>query len=266
MLSHRLTFKIFTLMALTMLISDCKKEEGITNDCQALKDTGIFDDYNFYENTSWTNYETYEEKLKACQIPQKVLHEMCTVGLIETCLNYPYWLDVFAFDNAQYGFNRLFRDNFNGVQELFKRNDAGIELLERYKNIDPGGYDDTWTLIEKGNLGWSLVHIEMVLAQKEIILKLNDNQKLELLKEALKKYEIKFEHIEVHGIPGLASSAYVLAHLMIEMHFTPFINALNNNQELQYFSKTSGYHINSDFINELDEIILFTNRLINLKN
>ena len=248
-----------------MLMSDCNKNDGITKDCQGLKDAGIFDDYNFNEDTSWASFETYEEKLRACQIPHKVLNEMCTIGLIETCLNYPYWLDVFAFDNYQYGFDILFKDNFNGLQTLFKRIDAGTELLGRYKNIDPGDYDDTWTSIEKGHLGWSFIHIEMVLAQEEIILKLNENQRLELLKEALIKYEIKMDHIEVHGVSGLAESAYVLSQLMIEMNFTPYINAIKNNQELQYFIETSNYPYNSDFMIELNEIISFADQLISSK-
>jgi len=257
-------FKILCLLIFLGLIINCKKKEVISKDCQELKDAGIVDDYDFKKNTSWANHDSYTDKLRACQIPGNVLREMCTIGLIETCLNYPYWVDVFAFDNVQYGYNLLFRDNFNGIQELYNRADAGIELLEIYKKMDPGGYSDTWSSIERGQLGWSIIYIELILTQDELILSLNEEQRICLLKESLKKYESKLDHIETHGIFGLTGSAYVLAHLMINMNFTPFIDAINDDQELQYFIETLDYHIYSDFINELNKIVFYANQLINL--
>jgi len=50
----------------------------------------------------------------------------------KTCLKFPFLLDVYVFDNVQQGFDRIL-SNFNGIKELYLRNDAATVLLSYYK-------------------------------------------------------------------------------------------------------------------------------------
>ena len=72
--------------------------------------------------------------LEVLQIPNEILIMMSTKDLAHTCLNYPLFSDIWAFNNLQDGMDRAI-SGFNGLKELIERDDAGIELLAIYKSI-----------------------------------------------------------------------------------------------------------------------------------
>jgi len=82
----------------------------------------------------WKELKTHKEMLEVLQIPNEILIKMDTKDLAHTCLNYPLFSDIWAFNNLQYGMDRAI-SGFNGLQELIERDDAGIELLAIYKTI-----------------------------------------------------------------------------------------------------------------------------------
>ena len=97
---------------------------------------GVTDAYTFPE------YEgeealTYDEIIEFNQIPQDILKNISTEGLIESCLNYPLYADGMIFSNKSvyHGFIETC-ERFNGLQELFKREDAGEKLLHVFENLD----------------------------------------------------------------------------------------------------------------------------------
>ena len=73
---------------------------------------------------AWKTLGGHVEMLKACQIPQSKLNTLSTAVLVETVLNYPLFLDALAYNWPQEGFNAV-SGQFNGLQELLKRKDAG---------------------------------------------------------------------------------------------------------------------------------------------
>lgn len=79
----------------------------------------------------WKRFTSHDEMLKACQIPDAILKDMSTAGLVETVMNYPLYGDIYAYSSFQVGLNAI-AAQFNGLAELLIRDDAGIELL-RYK-------------------------------------------------------------------------------------------------------------------------------------
>ena len=163
---------------------------------QEIKDAYDYSDFKVKAKT-WKPLTSYEEKINDCQIPSIMLKSMSTEGLVETCLTFPFYMDIFAFNNLQEGFQKI-SSKFNGFEELFKRNDAGIIILKRYEALQPDNFDDTWTNIQKGNLGWKLSYIEILLAQNEIINKLNKIDRLELLNNCLQKLRIKQNNPELY--------------------------------------------------------------------
>ncbi|RHJ90841.1 T9SS type A sorting domain-containing protein [Parabacteroides bouchesdurhonensis] len=76
----------------------------------------------------WNNFETHQQMLDACQIPENVLSKMSTEDLVTTCLNYPLSIDCFAYDNEVKGVQAV-SQQFNGFRELLQRPD-GVSKLQ----------------------------------------------------------------------------------------------------------------------------------------
>jgi hypothetical protein len=83
----------------------------------------------------WKQFELIEKRIEALQIPEHVLTKISTEGLLETCLAFPYLIDILFYDNYQKGFEALSAE-FNGYRELLKRKDLTSALLEKYENLN----------------------------------------------------------------------------------------------------------------------------------
>ena len=73
-------------------------------------DTGPTDAYDFPikpGTPEWAALKSHEEMLQVCQVPESILQEMSTEGLIETCLNYPLYWEWLAYSNLQQGFETV---------------------------------------------------------------------------------------------------------------------------------------------------------------
>ena len=64
----------------------------------------------------WSSLSTSEKK-SLCQIETSVLRRLTTPALLETVLNYPYLIDVFAWGDMSIGIDTL-AANFYGMEEL----------------------------------------------------------------------------------------------------------------------------------------------------
>ena len=82
----------------------------------------------------WEQLRSYEEKVRACQIPEKILSSLSTEDLTEICLLYPLLKNVFAFTSVSMGADKLYND-FNGIRELFRRKEVSKELIKHYNNL-----------------------------------------------------------------------------------------------------------------------------------
>ena len=139
---------------------------------------------------AWRAFTSHAEMLEACQVPESVLEEMSTAGLVETVLDYPLYGDMRAYNSPQQGFDAV-AGRFNGLEELLKREDAGAELLARYLTLDPAAIDEDWTLSQKGRYVCSIGDVEILLAQDAILSGLTETQHYDLVKEAAAKYQAK---------------------------------------------------------------------------
>lgn len=138
----------------------------------------------------WKALSSYAEMLNACQIPGPILSEMSTPGLIETVLNYPlFWVTVLAQDDVQRGFI-VMSERFNGVAELLRRKDAGVVLLEKYKNMEPAPPVGTGETLP-GQYRFYFYRVELLLAQEAIRAGMTEEQRSRLQSELLSKREAK---------------------------------------------------------------------------
>jgi hypothetical protein len=116
----------------------------------------------------WRKLHNMVEKYQVCQIPEDILKNMSTLGLVETVLDYPNLFLYTAYNDMQYGFDVLVA-NFNGLQELYNRKDAGSEILNIFLKMYPAAINEEWTDIQKGGYAFSFLNIEMLLMQESIL-------------------------------------------------------------------------------------------------
>ena len=81
----------------------------------------------------WAEFTDHQQMIDACEIPENILCAMTTEALVETVLDYPLFIDPYAFNNVNHGFESI-SNTFNGVKELMTRDDASTILLEKYQN------------------------------------------------------------------------------------------------------------------------------------
>lgn len=75
---------------------------------------------------------TLEERLESCAVSQAEVKGMTISALVETVLNYPYLLNVYAYNSIDEGI-QMVSSYFPGLPELVSRSD-GAEALQAYCN------------------------------------------------------------------------------------------------------------------------------------
>ena len=81
-----------------------------------------------HDSDEWKSFQTRNERLAACHVDAEVLQKMTTSALVETVLNYPMLADMYAYDTLEQGIKAV-SENFSGIEELEKRDDA-VEYLQ----------------------------------------------------------------------------------------------------------------------------------------
>jgi hypothetical protein len=182
----------------------------------------------------WETLETHSDMLRATQIPQEVLDRMSTGGLIETVLNYPLLGDFLAYDNLQHGFDQVTL-YFNGLQSLLSREDAGRELLTKYRAMDPTAINPDWSIEQQGEYDHLFTYLEMLLAQHSILGSLSSSERRDLMVEASSKARLKAQRADIYGQFGMERTALIMGRaLQLEPQLRPQ-RSVENTYELERF-------------------------------
>jgi len=197
----------------------------------------------------WEAFTSRDQKQEACQIPQSILSSMSTPDLLETCLSYPLYGDIMAYDRVQEGFDYV-ESGFNGLQELLKRNDVGAALIEKYEMMDPDAIDSTWTSVKKGNYSLKFFFIEILLAQDEVINNLSKNERIQLLRESQKKLAAKQKKPEVYGCMGLKNNVLLMGRIMLREDYAPFVQLVTKDTKLSGILKNAA-PISKEYMKEI---------------
>lgn len=78
----------------------------------------------------WKNI-SHTQRVASLQLPADSLQSISTARLLETCLYYPFNIDIFVLDDQVYSFNRV-KEQFNGYAELYRRMDFVQKLMDLY--------------------------------------------------------------------------------------------------------------------------------------
>ena len=197
----------------------------------------------------WKAFKSHGEMVETCRIPEHTLASMSTAGLIKTCLDYPLLMDIVAFDDLQYGFYRIMEE-FNGLKELMKREDAAVKLLTLYISMKPEAFDKQWSLAQKGDYAFRLMMVEMILAQEPILQSLSLNDRKQLVTIGLEKIESRKSYTEVYGLYNQIPAHLLVGRVLKDLDFKPFTDKLSNS-EFNRFLKDGTTPNHDSFIQEI---------------
>lgn len=125
---------------------------------------------------------------------------------------YPLLGDLMVFHSPQEGFNKL-KTNFNGVTELLLRKDIGVELMEKYSRMKA-------ILLEgepnfsRGEYSFKIQAIEILLAQMEVLLKLNITERIELMQMVIDHLTDKQANNELYGLNAQYISGWLIVRVL----------------------------------------------------
>jgi len=158
----------------------------------------------------WLEVSDFSKKLELYNIPAPLLKRISTEELVKSCLNYPEFRLIFTRNDLQSGYNFI-RSSFNGFVELETRPDAGKELMKVYAGYKPDGFDLNSTDLEIGKFICEITYIEILMAQTEILNKLNLTDSKELMSMCSQKYKVKKDRQKYYGGIGLHTTALIIA-------------------------------------------------------
>ncbi len=209
---------------------------------------------------AWAQFQSHQEMLDACQVPDDVLRTMSTRGLVETALSYPLYGEYGAYSSFQYGFDQV-AAGFNGLREFLSRADAGAELIARYRAMDPAAIGQGWTSLQRGQYAARFSDIEILIAQDAILGKLTGAERRALIEEALHKIEAKQTGADVYGESGRQSSAFVLGRILEQEAVPAFQAMVERDAMLRLFlsdGSASSPEIHDDIIRQANEFLSST--------
>ena len=97
----------------------------------------------------WKNI-SHTQRVASLQLPADTLQSISTARLLETCLYYPFNIDIFALDDQIYSFTKV-KEQFNGYAELYQRTDFVQELMNLYASRNISFVNQMETDREKGH-------------------------------------------------------------------------------------------------------------------
>ena len=208
---------------------------------------------------AWYQLPTETERIAAVQVPEHIIKELSSEGVVELCIEFPRFGHYTAFDTPQIGFS-IMLNNYNILRELIGRKDAGKSLIAIYKDAGMQGFNklpysnDFWTM--------KLDYIELLLSQKEIIKSLTSEEKLELITEARKKYDEKFFNEDFSSLPGLFPTVRIIASILNDINFPEF-SIYQENINVTMLIETG---LSYDELPPIDEILSIADKYIESKS
>lgn len=160
----------------------------------------------------WREFQSNEEMVAACQIPEAIISSLSTEDLMNLCLRYPLLNDIFAFENSNECLDKLFMD-FNGIRELYKRDDVSSNLIKCYsqKMQKFSILNSMSPELEKGCFVISVSALELLLSK--IDLQYKDGFKT-IMQSLVSGYEMKWEYVDYFRGFGFQTNIYSRSHVL----------------------------------------------------
>jgi hypothetical protein len=200
----------------------------------------------------WRTFNSLEDMLEACQLPNELLPVISTENLIQTIMNHPLYGIYSAYNNELDGVNVLL-DNFNGFKELQNREGASEAVIEYYAATDvnkmveaakqPGKSKDLTI--------YHLDYLELIIATNKIpeIFSLKSLDRLEgVLNE---KYDTKLNYPGEVGLFSIRKSLLLGAEIELVKNYV----SMEDRKMLQEFVNSGGRVPDDSLYSKVSEII-----------
>ncbi|MBQ6037521.1 MAG: hypothetical protein IJL37_02485 [Bacteroidaceae bacterium] len=156
----------------------------------------------------------------AMQVPEKTLKNMSTEGIIQTWLDYPFSMELSAFNAYIFLIERDFYE-LNFCKELLRRDDAGACIINMYSTLEFG-------CLQANTIH---THLALLTAIPDIQNKLSISEKKNFVKIALNTYERSRNLTNFNG----SASAFLCSNLMKGENYAPIVDVLDKNTALKEF-------------------------------
>lgn len=227
-------WKIYmALLFSCFIIVGCEKEKEFNNELCTIERPQ--DTYNFPirpGSTEWRLLTTSMQMDSVSMIPDNILLNISTEGLIQTCMDYPRMVDFFASDNLNFQYAiEIITSKFNGLQELFDRSDAGPKIHAYYNQLYPECEKNNWSK----SLGSPFLYawIETIIAQNQILEQYDMEESKMLCSDALQVFQTK--RLLDYSIFSQKTSLLISGRVMLINEYAPFVQEYNTNIYLKHF-------------------------------
>ncbi|MBO9561696.1 MAG: hypothetical protein J7621_02945 [Niastella sp.] len=178
-------------------------------------------------SAAWRAFTTHKQMEEATQLPQNVLTSLTTKALLETCLDYPLLIDMMAYNTPQKGLEAVAR-NFNGLQELIKRNDVATHLANVYQQLITTDINKLSALSDKGKLSFQLSFIEILFGQKPVLGKIDKGAISSLKTHITRALAYKTSHSDVFSAVTNSYTLFFAGNLYYHFYRSEFTPAAHD--------------------------------------
>ena len=116
---------------------------------------------------TWKNID-YPQRVASLQLSDDTLRSISTERLLETCLYYPFNIDIFAFDDQIGSFGRV-KNQFNGYTELYQRADFVQRLISLYNSRNVSFVDQIAVDYDRGLYAFDFKIMEFMFSDAAIL-------------------------------------------------------------------------------------------------
>lgn len=229
----------------------CEKKKNVEV-CSGFQDKIYV--YSIYHCTEADSLDCSQKVITSLLLPDQYLKCSSTDSLSQTCLNYPFFGYIWAYNSFQQGFDRV-KDMFNGIDELISREDANSSLMKIYQRMHPEDVNDISNSVDRGAFMSQFNYIEITLAQFQLVNNLTLEQIKTLLNLCLEIYHKK-SNISYYSWIGEMSTLAIMARILYSRNYEPVITELSQNSYLESFLNTADFMGFND-INKISEITQF---------
>lgn len=175
------------------------------------------------------------ERFEAMQIPDSILQNMSTWGLVETCFNYPLYGVFTIMDDYSSYINGL-SNSFNGLKELYSRNDVEKILLFSYRHLNVKNFENLL----------KLNFIELIVGCDKFTSQLDQNQCVFLVAVALEKANEQRNNLDI----SIPFSVFIMGNTMIHANYKPFVDYCVCEKECIYTGVLKKFNASEEKIEE----------------
>ena len=183
----------------------------------------------------WGLFQSHDEMVEVCQVPEDILSSISTEDLADLCLRYPMLTDFFAFQNTNEGLDKLF-SNFNGIRELYNRQDVSSILTKKYiEKIQSFSFlDGPGSNLEKGFFVIRVSTLEVLLGRLVWQEREGKESPKDVMRALVAGYEAKLKYAEDFKGTGFITNFYSRTHVISKMEKS-FVEQLPQKQDNSAF-------------------------------